>query len=115
MQRGLQKMESSCNGAGAHQLIAEMLRLIFTNWEKGRPLLLHSRWLPLGILLLTQVCWCETQPMPPVILDAHCDVLLRILNDGDNLNGTVLGRHHVDIPLWRWGGMNAIFFAVWVD
>lgn len=48
-------------------------------------------------------------------MDGHCDVLLRIRDKGHNLTGPVEGRHHVDIPLWRAGGVNAVFFAAWIN
>jgi membrane dipeptidase len=55
-------------------------------------------------------------PNPPIVLDAHEDVLLRLLDpsrhrtlDEPGWNG------QANLANWREGGMNAIFFAVWFN
>jgi membrane dipeptidase len=53
--------------------------------------------------------------LPQIILDAHCDVLQRVLDRNYDLAGPTPKHCQSDIPLWREGGMNAIFLSVWVD
>ncbi|MBX7245764.1 MAG: dipeptidase [Candidatus Sumerlaeaceae bacterium] len=53
--------------------------------------------------------------LPPIIMDGHCDVLLRLRDNGHTLTDPTEGDHHVDIPRWRAGGVNAVFFVAWIN
>jgi membrane dipeptidase len=48
-----------------------------------------------------------------IVLDAHEDVILRVANRGDDLGQN--SPYQADIPKWRAGGINAVWFAIWVD
>ncbi len=49
-----------------------------------------------------------------LVLDAHCDTLMRVVDDGYDL-GSRNDEGHVDFPRMAAGGVDAQFFAVWVD
>jgi membrane dipeptidase len=49
-----------------------------------------------------------------IVLDAHQDCLHRILDRDDNL-GETYGDEQGNIPEWKEGGVNAIWFSVWVN
>ena len=49
-----------------------------------------------------------------VVVDAHVDTLQRVLMSGVDL-GTRLDSGHIDIPRMKEGGVDAQFFAAWVD
>lgn len=49
-----------------------------------------------------------------IVVDTHDDTTQRFLSDGFDL-GKRNPDGHVDIPRMREGGMNAIFFSVWID
>lgn len=49
-----------------------------------------------------------------VVVDMHADSLQRVLMSGVDL-GTKLDSGHLDIPRMKEGGVDAEFFAVWVD
>lgn len=51
---------------------------------------------------------------PPIVLDAHVDSLHRILDRGDDLSET-LPDGQVDLHKLRAGGVNAVWFALWVN
>lgn len=55
-------------------------------------------------------------PPPPIVLDAHVDVLLRLL---DAKKGRSLDEQgpagQVNFANWKQGGVNAVIFAVWID
>lgn len=51
---------------------------------------------------------------PAIVLDAHVDSLHRILDRGDDLSET-LADGQVDLPKLRAGGVNAVWFALWVN
>jgi membrane dipeptidase len=53
---------------------------------------------------------------PPIVLDAHEDVLLNLLNPKNNRSLAEPGANgQANFANWRAGGVNAVFFAVWVD
>lgn len=53
---------------------------------------------------------------PPIVLDAHVDILLRLLNPGNNRSLDEPGPNgQANFANWRAGGTNAVFFALWVD
>lgn len=53
---------------------------------------------------------------PPIVLDAHVDILLRLLNPQNNRRLDEPGPNgQANFANWRAGGTNAVFFAVWVD
>ena len=53
---------------------------------------------------------------PPIVLDAHVDVLLRLVNPQTGRSLAEPGwRGQVNFENWRAGGTNAVMFAVWVD
>ena len=64
---------------------------------------------------LASVAFAAPPGLPPIILDAHCDVLLRLHDRHQDIMGGEYRGRAADIPLWREGGMNAIFFSIWVD
>ncbi|MFO8071835.1 MAG: dipeptidase [Polyangia bacterium] len=49
-----------------------------------------------------------------LVLDAHCDTLMRVVGDGYDL-GSRNDEGHVDFPRMAAGGVDAQVFAVWVD
>ena len=49
-----------------------------------------------------------------LVLDAHCDTLMRVVDDGHDL-GATNAEGHVDFPRMKAGGVDAQVFAVWVD
>src|SRR3982750_1111012 len=49
-----------------------------------------------------------------IVLDTHDDTTQRLFVKGFNLGSGNAGGH-VDIPRMREGGMNAIFFSIWID
>jgi membrane dipeptidase len=49
-----------------------------------------------------------------VVLDTHDDTTQRFLSSGFDL-GKRNSDGHIDIPRMREGGMNAIFFSIWID
>ncbi len=55
-----------------------------------------------------------TVPPPPIVLDAHVDSLHRILDRGDDLSETLVDGQ-VDLNKLRIGGVNVVWFALWVD
>ena len=55
-----------------------------------------------------------TTPPPPIVLDAHVDSLHRILDRGDDLSETLMDGQ-VDLNKLRIGGINVVWFALWVD
>ncbi|MDZ7261015.1 MAG: membrane dipeptidase [candidate division KSB1 bacterium] len=48
-----------------------------------------------------------------LVLDTHCDTILRIMNEGMDI-GVRSSRGHIDIPRMREGGLDAQVFALWV-
>ena len=70
-----------------------------------------------GLLLAT---WCmpgtsQAQAgLPMLCLDAHEDVLEKLEGRGDELDG-FLSQAQATIPNWRAGGINAVWFAAWLD
>lgn len=77
-----------------------------------------------GLVVIAVLSWTpllvsgsagQSPQLPPIILDAHCDVLQRVLDKHDDLAATTSRHRQSDIPLWRAGGMNAVFLSVWVD
>lgn len=53
---------------------------------------------------------------PPIVMDSHEDILLDLINpekkrtlDQDNPDD------QVNLKLWKEGGINSVFFAVWID
>jgi membrane dipeptidase len=51
---------------------------------------------------------------PLLVMDAHVDPLPRVLDRGDDLGDESAGGQ-VDIPKLRRGGVNIVWFALWVD
>ena len=49
-----------------------------------------------------------------IVVDTHDDTTQRFLSGGFDL-GKRNSDGHVDIPRMREGGMNAIFFSIWID
>ena len=47
------------------------------------------------------------------VFDAHCDTVMRIVNDGADL-GVRSDEGHIDLPRLREGGVDAQVFAMWV-
>lgn len=53
---------------------------------------------------------------PPIVMDAHEDILLNLLNPKNNRSLAEPGHHgQANIENWRAGGINAVFFAIWID
>lgn len=53
---------------------------------------------------------------PPIVLDAHEDILLNLLNPKNNRSLAEPGRNgQVNFANWRAGGIDAVIFAVWID
>ncbi len=53
---------------------------------------------------------------PPIVLDAHVDILLNLVNPGNNRSLDEPGRNgQANFENWRAGGTNAVVFALWVD
>jgi membrane dipeptidase len=56
------------------------------------------------------------KPQEMIVIDAHEDILLRLLDPED---GRALDEQswigHVNFGSWRQGGINAVFFAVWMS
>jgi len=53
---------------------------------------------------------------PPIVLDAHVDILLNLLNPKNNRSLDEPGWHgQANFENWKAGGTNAVIFAVWVD
>lgn len=53
---------------------------------------------------------------PPIVLDAHEDVLMNLMNPKNNRSLDENGPDgQANFANWRAGGVNAVFFAVWVD
>jgi membrane dipeptidase len=53
---------------------------------------------------------------PPIVLDAHVDILLRLLNTSSGRSLDEPGPNgQANFANWKAGGTNAVFFAVWVD
>ena len=51
---------------------------------------------------------------PLLVLDAHEDTLQRVLDRGHDLGREYVGGQ-ADIPKWRKGSVNIVWFGVWVD
>lgn len=73
-----------------------------------------------GVPALAQMPWRrrrEPQKLAApsmIVLDAHEDTLRRVLDRGDQL-GERLADGQGDIAAWRAGGVNAVWFAAWVN
>lgn len=53
---------------------------------------------------------------PPIVLDAHVDILLRLRNPRSSRSLDEPGPNgQANFANWRKGGTNAVFFALWVD
>lgn len=52
-------------------------------------------------------------PPPPIVIDAHEDVLQKIVDYGTDL-GPDSGNQG-DIPKWKAGGINVVWFSIWID
>lgn len=53
---------------------------------------------------------------PPIVLDAHVDILLNLLNTKQNRSlGEPGPNGQANIANWRASGTNAVIFAIWVD
>jgi membrane dipeptidase len=48
-----------------------------------------------------------------VVIDGHVDVVLRVVDRGFDLGTDGVGTQ-ADIPKWRRGGVNGVFFSIWV-
>jgi membrane dipeptidase len=55
----------------------------------------------------------ESGYRPPLVVDGHVDVALRVVDKGFDL-ATDGADTQADIPKWRRGGVNAVFFSIWV-
>jgi membrane dipeptidase len=51
---------------------------------------------------------------PLAVLDAHEDVLQRVLDNGDDLEDDS-AHGQADIPKWKAGGVNIVWFSIWVS
>lgn len=72
------------------------------------------RLLHLALLLVCALPVRGVTSSPLIVLDAHEDVLQRVLDKGHDLGKEMPGTH-ADLPKWRKGGLNAVWFSVWVD
>lgn len=53
---------------------------------------------------------------PPIVLDAHEDILLNLMNPKNNRSLAEPGHHgQANLANWQAGGVNCVFFAVWID
>lgn len=53
---------------------------------------------------------------PPIVLDAHEDILLNLMNPKNNRSLAEPGHHgQANLANWQAGGVNAVVFAVWID
>jgi membrane dipeptidase len=53
---------------------------------------------------------------PPIVLDAHEDILLNLMNPRNNRSLAEPGANgQANFENWKKGGINAVFFAVWID
>jgi membrane dipeptidase len=50
---------------------------------------------------------------PPLVMDGHVDVVLRVVDNGFDL-ATDGPDTQADIPKWKRGGVNAVWFSIWV-
>lgn len=58
----------------------------------------------------------DLQTTPPIVVDGHVDVLLRLVDRSSTRSLDEEGpRGQVNFANWRAGGVNAVFFAVWID
>lgn len=62
---------------------------------------------------ITRPAGLLSKETPMIVLDAHEDVLLRIAGRNEDLADDSYGQG--DIPKWRRGGINAVWFALWVN
>lgn len=58
----------------------------------------------------------DLQTTPPIVVDGHVDVLLRLVDRSSTRSLDEEGPWgQVNFANWRAGGVNAVFFAVWID
>ena len=50
-----------------------------------------------------------------IVLDTHDDTTQRFLFQKLSTSASAIRTGHIDIPRMREGGMNAIFFSIWID